>query len=137
MSLTRRSMIAAVPLTIGITGCSAIQSGGTQTVKIFIFNVSNKIQPINCILTHGDKQLASLSLDVGATPDGDHYTFEAQFSQLQRGDNLQLTASLTNEPEDQLTNLKVSCSKNCLNRFTIRITEQSGLDVYGRSSSKS
>jgi len=131
MSQTRRSILLSVPLMMGVTGCSAVTDSKSPSLQILIFNASEEVEPLEYSITHGDSTIASASIQVTPTPDGNHYTIEPNVQSLQRGDELEIEVLLPETEERAIADLTLRCSDDCMNAFTIRISQGGGVSVTG------
>lgn len=131
MVLTRRGVLLSVPLLIGVTGCSAVTDAASPSLQVLIFNASEGVQPLEYSITKEDATIASASIQVAPTPNGNHYTIRSNGQSLQRGVELGIEVLLPNNQVRATADLTLHCSDDCMNSFTIRISQGGGVSVRG------
>lgn len=116
---------------MGVAGCSSITGSESPSLQILIFNASQEVEPLEYSITEDDSTVASGSIQVAPTADGNHYTIQSYEPSLQRGDELRIEVRLPDRDQRAIADLALQCSKDCMNSFTIRISEGSRVSVRG------
>lgn len=131
MAQTRRNILLSVPLMMGVAGCSAVPDSESPSLQILIFNASEEVEPLEYSITKVDPTIASASIQVTPTPEGNHYTLQSNVQSLQRGDELEIEVLLPNREQRATADLTLKCVDDCMNSFTIRISQGSRVSVRG------
>lgn len=131
MPHTRRDVLLSVPLMIGMAGCSAVTGSKSSSLQVLIYNASEEVQPLEYSITKGNSTISSASIQVAPTPGGNHYTLQSNAPSLRQGDDLEIEVILPNTEVRATASLTLQCSDDCVNSFTIRISQGGRVSVNG------